>query len=127
MPNIIVDQRAHIIFARVAGFLDVEKLVGLARRADSAAAAFGTQVPRHGRLYDLTDAKVAPLGAIDALCDMMADPARMHLRANRVAYFGGSPLVQMQLRRLCGSANAAVFADRRAAYAWASGAQAIVA
>lgn len=127
MSSVIVDRQSLILFARVEGFVDADRLLRIANAADAAALRLGDRLSLHGRLYDLNDAKVAPANAIEALCTMMADPRRAHLRANRVAYFGGSPLVQMQLRRLCATPNAGVFTDRRSAYAWAAGGRSIAA
>ncbi|MGJ3649252.1 hypothetical protein ACLB0R_12380 [Sphingomonas sp. GlSt437] len=121
MAQIIVDQLNLVIYARVSGFLDTQQLMQIAAEADDAVAGFGDRGRWHGRLYELTDAKVAPPEAIDALLALSRNPGRAHLRANRVAYFGATPLVELQIARLCVMPNAAMFTNRRDAYEWATG------
>lgn len=122
MAKLILDHQNLIIFARISGFIDVARILRITADADDAARQFGCRAGLHGRLFDLTDAKVAPPAAIDALGEMTIDPARMPVRANRVAYFGASPLAQLQLKRLCAlRPSMAIFDDRSAAFAWAIG------
>ncbi len=125
MSSVVIDRIGLIAYARVKGFLDAAAVLQIAADIDQAIEAFGDRMPLHGRLIDLTEAKVAPPAAIDALSEMTIDPARMHLRANRLAYFGASPLVQQQARRLCAlRPSMAMFDDRQSAFAWATGGRA---
>ena len=122
MTQIILDHSKLIAFARVSGFLDAEAILKITAEIDDAVRSFAGCIGKHGRLFDLTDMKVAPPAAVEALSRMTIDPARAHLRANRVAYFGASPLGQLQVSRLCAlRPDIAMFDDRRTAFAWATG------
>lgn len=122
MSQIVIDKTCLIAFSTVSGFLDAEKILKITGDIDGIVDAFGPKASCHGRLFDLTGAKVGPPDAISALGAMTVDPTRLPLRANRVAYFGASPLLKLQLKRLCAFApRLAVFDDRRSAYAWAVG------
>lgn len=122
MPIIVIDPVGLIAYAKVSGFVDSAAMLRITADIDRAIEAFGDRMPLHGRLIDLTEAKVAPPAAIAALCEMTIDPARAHLRANRMAYFGASPLVQQQVRRLCAlGSRFGMFDDRQRAFAWATG------
>lgn len=117
--EVLADRTNAISFARVAGFMDAEGLLQLSAQMDEVAFEFGEQVSRHGRLIDLSLAKAAPPSAIVALSREISDPRRTSLRAKRVAYFGASPLVQQQVRRLCAlRSGLALFNSRQAAHAW---------
>lgn len=122
MSHIVLDTSRLIAFSAVSGFLDAESILKLTSDVDDLVEVFGQRASSHGRLFDLSDAKVASPDAIIALAKMTADPTRLPFRANRVAYFGGSPLLQLQVKRLCAAApRLGVFEDRKAAYAWATG------
>jgi hypothetical protein len=122
LPKVILDRANLIAFASVSGFLDAEQILNLTAQVDEAVQAFGDQIALHGRLFDLTNAKVASPLSIDALRDKTIDPSRILLRANRVAFFGASPLLKVQMQRICAlRPNHAMFDDRRTAYAWAIG------
>lgn len=117
--NVSVDQTNAISFARVAGFMDAEALLRLSARMDELVSEFGEQSSKHCRLIDLGLAKAAPPTAIAAVGDEISDPRRLPLRAKRVAYFGASPLVQQQVRRLRAlRPGLALFDNRQAAHAW---------
>lgn len=121
MSKIVLDKSRLIAFSAVSGFLDAEQILKLTANVDELVEVFGQKLSDHGRLFDLSEAKVASADAINALASMTVDPARLPFRANRVAYFGASPLLQLQLKRLCAVApRLAVFDNRRAAYSWAT-------
>ncbi len=107
---------------RVEGFLDAEQILKLMIEGDDAAHAFGDRVSQHGRIFDLSGAKVAPPSAIAKLGELILDPARAPMRANRSAYFGASPLVKAQMKRICAlRPTLGLFEDRNGAYSWATG------
>ena len=121
MSKIILDKSRLIAFSAVSGFLDAEHILKLTAEIDELVEVFGQRLSDHGRLFDLSAAKVASPEVINALASMTVDPARLPFRANRVAYFGASPLLQLQLKRLCAVApRLAVFDHRAAAYSWAT-------
>jgi hypothetical protein len=122
VPNVILDRANLIAFASVSGFLDAEQILNLTAQVDEAIQAFGDHIALHGRLFDLSNAKVASPLSIDALRDKTIDPSRLLLRANRVAFFGASPLLKVQMQRICAlRPSHAMFDDRRTAFAWAIG------
>ena len=121
MSQIVLDRAHAIAFARVSGFLDAEQIIDISRRMDRMVSDLGPNVSRHRRLIDLTDSKVAPLEAMESLGREIIHPARSHLRAKRVAYFGARPLVEQQIRRLCTlRPELALFKDRASAISWLS-------
>ena len=122
MPKIILDRSNLLAFSRVFGFLDAEQILNLTAQVDEGVQAFGDRMALHGRLFDLSDAKVASPSSINALSDRTVDPSRVLLRANRVAFFGASPLLKIQMQRICAlRPSHAMFDDRSTAYAWAIG------
>jgi hypothetical protein len=122
VPRVTFDRTNLIAFASVSGFLDAAQILNLTARVDDGILAFAGLTALHGRLFDLSNAKVASPSSIDALCDKTVDPSRISSRANRVAFFGASPLLKMQMQRICAlRPNHAMFDDRRSAYAWATG------
>jgi hypothetical protein len=122
VPHITLDRTRLIAFMRISGFFDMDRVLRTSARMDEAVLAFGERIPWHGRLIDLSEARVASPDTIKALRAEIADPRRSRVWANRVAYFGASPLLKQQIRRLCDlRPTMAVFDDRRAAHAWASG------
>lgn len=119
MPYTAVDRATSMLFARVVGFLDVEQVLSVTARLDARLAELGDRPQGHCRLIDLTEAKVASPDTIAALGREIINPARRTLLARRVAYFGASPLLALQINRLCLlRPGMAVCSDRRAAYAW---------
>jgi hypothetical protein len=117
-----LDRANLIAFANVSGFLDAEQILNLTARVDEDIQAFGDRIALHGRLFDLSNAKVASPSSIAVLRDKTIDPSRILLRANRVAFFGASPLLKIQMQRICAlRPSHAMFDDRRMAYAWATG------
>jgi len=119
MPNTAVDRLGLILFARVTGYMDVNQVLRLSTRLDIRLSELGESGAHHTRLIDLTEAKVASPNTIAALGREIVDPRRRSLQAKRVAFFGASPLVALQINRLCMlKPDMALFADRRAAYSW---------
>jgi|GEM_PF-2958618 len=119
MPYTAVDRATSMLFARVVGFLDVDQVLTISARLDTRLEELGVASRGHYRLIDLTEAKVASPDTIDALGREIINPAHRTLQAQRVAYFGASPLLALQINRLCLlRPGMAVCSDRRAAYAW---------
>ncbi len=122
MSAITLDHPNLIAFGRVSGFLDTEQILRVLFDTDDAIQSFGNRMSKHGRIFDLSDAKVASPESISALCDMTIDQNRIPFRANRVAFFGASALAKSQIKRLCAiRSGSAMFDDRHAAYAWVTG------
>lgn len=88
-------------------------------RFDVLVRDLGPDGERHSKLIDLSDTKVANPATVDLMRRIIAAPARKPVYAQRVAYFGASPLVARQVQRLCElRPGLALFTDRDSAYAW---------
>lgn len=128
MEKFVVDRINAIVFARVVGFLDEAMMAQMVAQSREAARQLGKTFGQHSFLYDLTETKVASTDAVDTACRMMSDPASRSLWAERVAFFAPSPLLQLQIQRICAvRPGIAMFADRRSAIAWIQSERAAIA
>ncbi len=115
--KLVLDRNAAIAFARVTGFLDTEQVLRLSANIDDGVSDWGDRAALHCRLIDLTEAKVASPSSIEELAREIRNPARKGVYAKRVAYFGASPLLRLQIERLCALREGlAQFSDLKSAH-----------
>lgn len=117
--QVAIDRHNAILFTRAIGFLGAEEVVDIFSKIDDVVRGMGLPGEEHCKLIDLSEAKVAPSYTIDLLRAVIAKPEREPVYARRVAYFGASPLLALQVSRVCRlRPGLALFDDRASAYQW---------
>ncbi|WP_425230303.1 hypothetical protein [Sphingomonas sp.] len=119
MHKVVVDRTHALVCMTADGFFGEADVEAAAADLHAAIRSLGDRAGRHVTLYDLAALKVAPTAVLAKFAHYFSDPSFAPLWACRVALVSTSPLVQLQMERVCAAKpNIRGFTGRREAIAW---------